>query len=153
MKIALACDHGGFELKEALKAAIVEWGYQFEDFGCFDTRSVDYPDMVYPACVSVRDGQNDLGIVMCGTGIGASIVANKTRGIRCALINHDVEVAKVTRLHNDSNVLAMGGRLVSIDEGLAIAKAWLETDFSQENRHKQRIQKIAAIEEKEGIER
>mgnify|MGYP000990066999 CR=1 FL=1 len=146
MKLAIACDHGAFELKEALKEACQQWGHEVEDFGSYDTSAVDYPDTVYPACVSVRDGKNDLGIVMCGSGIGASIVANKTRGIRCALVNNSIELAKITRLHNDANVLAMGGRFNTIEEGLAIAKAFLDTPFSGEERHLCRIQKISTIE-------
>lgn len=149
MKIAVACDHGAFEHKEAIKKACIAWGYEVEDFGSYDTNAVDYPDTVYPACVSVRDHRNDFAIVLCGTGIGASIVANKTRGIRCALINNNIEVARTTRLHNDTNALAMGGRLNTVEEAVAIAKAWLETDFSNEERHVCRIQKIADIEAKE----
>lgn len=148
MKIAIACDHGAYEHKEALKLHLTQQGHELIDFGGFSASAVDYPDTVYPACKAVSSNQVDAGIVMCGTGIGASIVANKVKGIRCALV-YDPEVAKITRLHNDTNVLAMGGRLVSVDEAIIIADAWLNTDFSLEERHQNRINKITDIESKE----
>lgn len=148
MKIALACDHGAYEHKEALRKHLTQEGHQVQDFGAHDTKAVDYPDTVYPACLSVADGTNDVGIVLCGTGIGASIVANKVKGIRCALV-YDPEVAKITRLHNDTNVLASGGRLVSPELLVDIAEAWLNTPFSEEERHQCRIDKIKAVEDME----
>ncbi len=148
MEIALACDHGAFEHKEALKKHLEEKGYTVNDFGPFTEESVDYPDTVYPACDYVRTHPESLGIVMCGTGIGASIVANKVKGIRCALV-YDVEVAKITREHNNSNVLASGGRLVSVEKMLEIADMWLSTAFSEDARHQRRIDKISTVEEKE----
>ena len=148
MEIALACDHGAFEHKEALKKHLEENGYKVNDFGPFVEESVDYPDTVYPACKYVADHPESLGIVMCGTGIGASIVANKVKGIRCALV-YDVEVAKITREHNNSNVLASGGRLVSVEKMLEIADMWLSTAFSEDARHQRRIDKISTVEEKE----
>lgn len=146
MKIALACDHGAFTHKEALKKHLEEKGYEVIDFGTCSEDSMDYPDTVYPAAKAVAHHDADYGIVMCGTGIGASIVANKVHGIRCSLVN-DVKLAAITREHNNSNVLAMGGRVVSIEEMLEIADTWLTTPFSFGVRHIQRINKIAEIEE------
>jgi ribose 5-phosphate isomerase B len=148
MKIALAADHGGFAHKELLKEKLIEWGYEVEDFGTQGEDSVDYSDFVYPAAKAVSEGRADKGIIFCGTGIGASITANKVNGIRCALVN-DVTVAEVTRLHNDSNVLAMGGRVISEDTMLKVASVWLNTPFSEDARHQRRIHKIAEIEKAE----
>ncbi len=145
MDIALACDHGAFEHKEALKKHLSEKGYTIHDFGTHSLDSMDYPDTVYPACEFVSSHPDSLGIVMCGTGIGASIVANKVKGIRCALV-YDVEVAKITREHNNSNVLASGGRLVSVEKMLEIADMWLSTAFSEDARHQRRIDKISKVE-------
>jgi ribose 5-phosphate isomerase B len=148
MKVALACDHGAIKHKEAIKAFLIKKGHQVEDFGTYSEDSVDYPDFVYPACKSVVQQKNDVAIVMCGTGIGASIVANKVKGIRCALIN-EPKVAHITRLHNDTNVLAMGGRLVSEKKAVKIAEVWLSTEFSRDIRHIQRLHKITKVEEAE----
>lgn len=148
MKIALACDHGAYAHKEAIKAYLLKKGHEVEDFGTHSEASMDYPDTVYPACKSVAQQKNGAGIVMCGTGIGASIVANKVKGIRCALIN-DPKVAQITRLHNDTNVLAMGGRLVSEKKAIQIVEMWLKTEFSHDVRHIQRLHKITKIEEAE----
>lgn len=145
MKIALACDHGAFEHKEALKKHLENKGYEVHDFGTHSNDSMDYPDTVYPASQFVASHEDTLGFVMCGTGIGASIVANKVHGIRCALV-YDETVARITREHNNANILASGGRLVSIEKLLLIADAFLETPFSQEARHQQRINKISHIE-------
>ena len=111
---------------------------------------MDYPDTVYPACCSVADRSNDFGIVLCGTGIGASIVANKVKGVRCALV-YDPKVAEISRQHNDTNVLALGGRLTSVAVALEIVDKWLSTSFSQDERHKVRIDKISKIEETENV--
>lgn len=148
MKIALAADHGGYQYKEILKQKLDEWGYEVEDFGTHSEDSMDYSDVVYPAAKAVSEGRCDRGIIFCGTGIGASITANKVHGIRCALVN-DVAVAEVTRLHNDSNVLAMGGRVISEETMVQISKTWLDTLFSEDERHQRRIDKIAAIEKLE----
>jgi ribose 5-phosphate isomerase B len=148
MKIALACDHGAFEHKEAIKLHLLKKGHQVQDFGTHNEESMDYPDTVYPASCSVADASNDFGIVLCGTGIGASIVANKVKGVRCALV-YDPKVAEITRMHNDTNVLALGGRLTSVAVALEIVDKWLGSSFSQEERHKNRIDKICRIEETE----
>jgi ribose 5-phosphate isomerase B len=151
MKIALACDHGAYNHKEAIREELLKHGFEVEDFGCYSDASVDYPDTVYPAAKSVADGSNDFGIVLCGTGIGASIVANKVRGIRCALV-YDTTTASIAREHNNTNVLATGGRIVSAAEAVAISLTWLNTGFPGEERHMRRIDKITAIETKEGEE-
>lgn len=146
MKIAIACDHGAFTHKEVLKKHLEEKGYEVTDFGTCSEDSMDYPDTVYPAAKAVANHDVDYGIVMCGSGIGASIVANKVNGIRCSLIN-DKKLAAVTREHNNSNVLAMGGRVISEEEMLEIVDIWLSTPFSFGLRHMQRINKITEIEE------
>jgi len=151
MKIALACDHGAYLHKEAIKEELIKRGIEVIDFGGFSCDSIDYPDTVYPAAKAVANHEADLGIVMCGTGIGASIVANKVNGIRCALV-FDEETASITRQHNDSNVLAMGGRLVSIEKAVSIALHWLSSDFSNDPRHLRRIHKISIIEEEQSHE-
>lgn len=148
MRIAIAADHGGFAHKEVLKQKLIEWGYEVNDFGTDSEESVDYSDFVYPAAKAVSEGRADKGIILCGTGIGASITANKVNGIRCALVS-DVTVAEVTRLHNDTNILAMGGRVINEDTMLKIARVWLSTPFSEDSRHQRRISKIAEIEKAE----
>ncbi|QIK68960.1 RpiB/LacA/LacB family sugar-phosphate isomerase [Erysipelothrix sp. HDW6C] len=148
-KIALASDQGGFEQKEALKSVITEMGYEFEDYGVHSDASVDYPDVIYPAVKAVADGEYEMGIILCGTGIGASIVANKVRGIRAALVT-STEVAELTREHNDSNILALAGRTTELAMNEAIVRTWLGTAYSQDERHTRRINKIKDIEIKEG---
>ena len=121
MKIAIASDHGGYALKNELLPYITELGHEFRDFGCYSTDSMDYPDIAFPAAEAVASGEFDRGILICGTGIGVSICANKVRGIRCALCG-DVLSAELTRQHNDSNMLAMGGRIIGIETAKAIVK-------------------------------
>jgi len=146
MKIAIASDHGGFELKEYLKEAIEESGFTYEDFGPNSKDSVDYPDFALQVAEAVAKGEFSRGILVCGTGIGMSIVANKIPGVRAALC-HDTFSAQATREHNDSNILALGERVIG--RGLAgqIVKIWLKTDF-QGGRHQKRIDKIREIERK-----
>lgn len=145
-KIAMGCDHGAFELKEGLKAHLLSLGYEVKDFGCFSKDSMDYPDTALPAAQAVAKGEADRGIVLCTTGIGVSICANKVKGIRCALCVNE-ECASLTRQHNDTNVLALGAKLVNPDEAIAIADIWLTTPFSQGERHQRRIDKIARYEQ------
>lgn len=145
MKIAIACDHGGFELKQVIINRLNEQGYEVKDFGCYSCESVDYPDYAYPVAKSVADKEYDRGILICGTGIGMSIAANKVKGIRCALC-HDVFSAHATREHNDSNVLAMGARVIGAGLAIDIVDTWLKTEFTG-GRHSSRIEKITAIEE------
>lgn len=145
MKIAMACDHGGFDYKEKLKSVLLAEGYEVVDYGCHSSASVDYPDMAYPCAKAVGNKEVDRGIVICGTGIGVSIVANKVEGVRCALVS-DLFSAQATREHNDSNMLAMGGRVISEELMLQIAKVWLETPFSNDERHLRRIAKVTDID-------
>ena len=148
MRIAISSDHGGFEHKQLLIEAIKAMGHTVEDFGVYADESVDYPDFIYPAAKSVASNSNDLGIIICGTGIGASIVANKVRGIRCALVT-SVEVAQLTREHNDSNVLVLGPRFTSEENLYAIIDNFLNTEFSNDERHIKRIEKIKGVEANE----
>lgn len=147
MKIAIASDHGGFALKCQIMDYLHELGYEFKDFGCFSEESMDYPDIAFPTAKAVASGEFERGILICGTGIGVSICANKVDGIRCALCE-DVLSAELTRLHNDSNVLAMGGRIIGSETAKAIVKTWLNTEFSG-GRHQRRIDKISAFEDAE----
>lgn len=149
MKLAIGCDHGAYEEKAALVTYLKEKGYEVTDFGTFGPESVDYPDFVRPVAEAVSKKESDFGIVLCGTGIGASITANKYHGIRCALV-YDPEIAKITREHNNTNVLAMGGRTTSIEVMKQIVDNWLETPFSNDQRHIRRIDKISEIEKEQG---
>lgn len=144
MKIAVACDHGGFTLKQAVLSYLNENQYETRDFGCFDTSSVDYADYAFPACEAVVNGEADRAVVICTTGIGMCISANKVRGIRCALCCN-VYMAEMTRRHNDTNALALGANVVDTDTALAILSTWLTTEF-EGGRHARRIGKIAAYE-------
>ena len=141
MKIAMASDHGGFDYKESLKKHLEAQGHVVEDFGCYDKSSCDYPDFVKPAAKSVADGKNDRGIVICSTGIGVSIAANKVNGVRCALVS-DLMSARLTREHNNTNVLAMGQFVVGEALMKEIADTWLNTEFSNGERHIRRIEKL-----------
>ncbi len=145
MKISVACDHGALDLKNAVKAHLEAQGYEVADFGCHTLESCDYPDMIAPAAQAVANGECDKGIVLCTTGIGASITANKVKGIRCALLS-DVLSARMTRLHNDTNVMALGAGIVGKNLALEIVDVWLGTEFSGDERHQRRINKMMAIE-------
>ncbi|MBM4400222.1 MAG: ribose 5-phosphate isomerase B [Candidatus Cloacimonetes bacterium] len=138
MIIAIASDHAGFCLKEDIKKALpqIEW----TDFGAFSKDSVDYPDTGYPAAKAVAEGTCDKGILICGSGIGMSIVANRIPGIRAALCN-TVEIAKLSRLHNDANILVLAGRFSPTPLALEIVNTWLDTDF-EGGRHQTRLNKI-----------
>lgn len=140
MKIAFAADHGGFGLKEEVKQYCLSKGYEVEDFGCYSNESVDYPDYAIPAAQAITSGKADVGIFICGTGIGMSIAANKQPGIRAALV-HDVFSAKATKEHNDSNVLCMGARVIGSGLALSIVDTWLGAEFSG-GRHVRRIEKL-----------
>jgi ribose 5-phosphate isomerase B len=144
MKIAIACDHGGFRLKNVLIENMKAQGVEVVDFGTYSEESCDYPDYASKAAKAVANGECDRGVVVCGTGIGVTITANKVKGIRCALC-HDVFSAKATRAHNDANMIAMGQRVIG--EGLAveILNAWLHTEF-EGGRHIKRIEKMMALE-------
>lgn len=144
MKIALACDHGALSLKETVKKHLLEKGYEVKDFGTNSLDSCDYPDYAGPAAQSVASGECDKGIVLCTTGIGVSITANKVRGVRCALLS-DLLSAKMTRQHNDTNVMAMGAAIVGEMLALQIVDTWLGTEF-EGGRHQRRIDKMMAYE-------
>jgi len=145
MKIAIACDHGALELKNALGARLEQQGYEVKDFGTYTLDSCDYPDFVGPAAKAVAAGECDKGIVLCTTGIGVSITANKVDGIRCALLS-DLMSAKLTRLHNDTNMTALGAAVVGQMLAFEIVDTWLGTEFSGEARHQRRIDKVMAYE-------
>ena len=145
MKIAIGSDHGAFEYKQEIIKHLTELGHEVKDFGCYSNESCDYPDYILPVAIAVSKGEYDRGIAMCGTGIGASITANKVKGIRCALVN-DLSVAKVTREHNDSNILSFGARVISLETAIQIVDVWLNTPFSNEERHIRRINKIKEYE-------
>lgn len=145
MTIALGCDHGGFDLKNIVMEHLIQKEYKAIDFGTFDNQSVDYPDFAVPVCEAVLSGRADFGILVCGTGIGISIAANKIRGIRCALAG-DVYSAKACKAHNNANVLSLGARVVGSGLALEIVDAFLQTPFSEEARHMRRIQKMMDLE-------
>lgn len=143
MKVSIASDHGGFDLKEAVKAYLTDKGYEVVDFGTNSKDSCDYPEFARPAAQAVADGKVDKGIVICTTGIGVSIVANKVNGVRCALC-HNEYTATMTRLHNDSNVLAMGAAVVEEELAKKIVDIFMETEFSGEEKHVRRVSMIEA---------
>ena len=145
MKITIGSDHGAVQLKEEVKMVLKEYGdVEVKDVGTFGTDSVDYPDIAEKVCGDVVSGKADRGIVLCGTGIGISIAANKIKGIRCALCN-DVFSAKMSRQHNDANVLAMGGRVMGFGPAGEIVRAFVEGKF-EGGRHERRVNKIMALE-------
>ena len=139
--IGLGCDHGGYELMQEVKKHLDKKGIPCRDFGCYSMGSVDYPDYARQVGRAVQEGSCEKGILICGTGIGISITANKMPGIRAALCS-DCFSAKAARLHNDANILAMGGRVVGAGLALKIVDTFLDTPFSEEERHKRRIYRI-----------
>lgn len=146
MKIAIGSDHAGHKLKVEVVKVLEELDVEIEDHGCNCEESVDYPDYALPVAENVASGAADKGILICGTGIGISISANKLKGVRCALV-HDVFSAKAARAHNNSNILAMGERIIGPGLAGEIVRAWLETEF-EGGRHATRVDKMMAIEEK-----
>ena len=145
MKIAIGCDHGALALKNKMVAHLESNGYSVRDFGTYTADSCDYPEFAAAAARAVASGECEKGIVLCTTGIGVSITANKVDGIRCALLT-DVWSAKMTRLHNDTNMMALGAGVVGENLALEIADVWLGTPFSGEARHQRRIDKVMALE-------
>ena len=139
--IALGSDHGGYDLKMQVMEHLKERGLEVKDFGCFDKSSCDYPDFGRAAAEAVADGTCDRGIVVCTTGIGISIVANKVKGVRCAFCT-DPYLAKMTRLHNDANMLALGGGITGKNLAMEIVDTFLDTEFSRGENHIRRISKI-----------
>ncbi|CAG7655646.1 ribose 5-phosphate isomerase B [Paenibacillus allorhizosphaerae] len=151
MKIAMGADHAGYRLKDVLKPFIESLGHEVQDYGAMGSESVDYPDYAAIVCEKVTSGEADKGILICGTGIGMTIAANKVPGIRCALV-HDLFSAKATREHNDSNVLSLGERVIGPGVAEEIVKIWLETGFSGGERHKNRVGKVKALEDKYAVQ-
>ncbi len=139
--IALGSDHGGYELKQELIKHLKERGIEFKDYGCYDDKSCDYPVYAKKVANAIISGECDRGILICGTGIGISITANKFKGIRAALC-HDTYSAQATREHNDANILAMGARVVGVGLALKIVDTFLDTKFSNDERHIRRINLI-----------
>jgi ribose 5-phosphate isomerase B len=148
MKIALGSDHAGFELKEHLRAYLAELKVDTLDLGTYSEDSVDYPDVAVKVAEKVARGEVERGLLICGTGIGMSIVANRFAGVRAALC-HDLYTARVSREHNNANILALGGWLIGKGLAREILKVWLQSEF-QGGRHARRIRKIAALEGKAG---
>jgi len=147
MKIALGSDHGGYQLKENLKGYLKGLNVEYTDFGCDSEQAVDYPDIGFKVSNEIKDGNFDKGILICGTGIGMSVVANKVRGIRAALCYNEF-TARYSREHNDANILVLGGRVIGSGLAKEIVKVWLNTNFSQEERHINRLNKIKQEEDK-----
>ena len=144
--VAVGCDHGGFKLKEEIVAHLKANNVEFEDFGVFEEKSVDYPDIASVVCESILSGECENGILVCGTGIGISIAANKHKGIRAALCSDEFS-AKFTRLHNDANVICLGGRVIGPGLACELVDVFLNTGF-EGGRHALRVQKISDIENK-----
>lgn len=145
MKVAVGCDHGGYVLKDAVVATLEQLGAEVADLGCYGTESVDYPKFGLKVAKAVQSGECDAGVVMCGTGIGISIVANKVNGIRCGLCTNAF-MAEMTKRHNNANVIALGGRVVSPSEASDIVKAWYTAEF-EGGRHQKRLDMIKDIEQ------
>ncbi|MEN2767287.1 ribose 5-phosphate isomerase B [Ornithinibacillus xuwenensis] len=145
MKVIVSGDHAGMTIRNEVKSLLEEMGIEYEDTGCSCETSVDYPDYALPAAERVANGEFDRGILICGTGIGMSIAANKVNGIRCAL-THDVYSAQLTRQHNDSNMIALGERVIGPGLAREIVKTWLKTDFDG-GRHANRLDKIKTYED------
>ena len=145
MKIAIGCDHGALALKNTVVEHLTKKGFEVKDFGTYTLDSCDYPDFAAAAAKAVAAGECDKGIVLCTTGIGVSIAANQVNGIRCALLS-DVMSARMTREHNDTNVMAIGAGVVGQMLALEIIDTWLGTEFSGEARHQRRIDKVMALE-------
>ena len=145
MKISIGCDHGALTLKNKIAAHLEAQGHEVRDFGTYTSASCDYPDFAAAAARAVASGECEKGIVLCTTGIGVSISANKIKGIRCALLT-DTWTAKMTRLHNDTNMMALGAGVVGENLALEIVDTWLATEFSGEARHQRRIDKVMNLE-------
>lgn len=143
MKIAIGADHGGFDLKKTIIVALKALGHDVTDFGCHGTESVDYPDFAEKVARGISEGTFDRGILICGTGIGMSMAANRFPNVRCALC-HNLYTARLSREHNDANILAMGGRVIGAGIAAEMAKVFLETAF-EGGRHTRRLDKINAF--------
>jgi ribose 5-phosphate isomerase B len=144
MKLAIGCDHGGFELKEAVRGYLEKNNIPYEDFGAYNTDSIDYAPIAAKAAKAVASGEADYGILVCSTGIGISIAANKVKGIRAALCTNEF-CAEMTRRHNNANILCMGGKVIDKETALKLVDIFLHTEF-EGGRHQRRIDQIAQIE-------
>ena len=147
MKISFCCDHGGFIAKDAVFNYLKSKGHEVVDFGTFSDESCDYPDYAYPTAEAVGKGECDFGILICGTGIGMSICANKVKGVRCAHVTN-LFCAEVTRQHNNSNMIAMGARINTVEEIVSFIDKFLTTEFELGGRHETRVGKVKAYEQK-----
>ena len=145
-KVAIGCDHGGIVLKDAVVSVLTDLGAEIVDFGTMTDQSVDYPEFGLKVAEAVAEGKVDCGVVMCGTGIGISISANKVPGVRCALVTNEF-MATATKNHNNSNVLALGGRVTTPEDAKALVKAWYTAEY-EGGRHQRRLDMITAIEKK-----
>lgn len=145
MKVAIGCDHGALALKNKVVSHLEQRGFEVKDFGTYTLDSCDYPDFAGAAAKAVASGECEKGIVLCTTGIGVSIAANKVKGIRCALLS-DLMSARLTREHNDTNMMAIGAAVVGEGLALEIVDTWLDTEFSHNERHQRRIDKVMALE-------
>jgi len=148
LKIAIGSDHAGFELKEEIAKMLREEGVEFKDFGTFSAEPVDYPDIAAEVSLAIISGNFDLGILVCGTGVGMSIAANKFKGIRAAHCS-DEYTARLSRKHNNANVLTLGGRTIGQELAKSVVKAWLGARFEDNSRHAKRVDKIRLLEEKQ----
>ena len=144
MKIAVGCDHGGLEHKNAIAEHLKSEGFEVEDFGIYENKSVDYPEIALKVANSIKNGENELGILVCGTGIGMSLAANKVNGIRAAACSEHFS-SKYTRLHNNSNILCLVGRVIGIGTALELCDIFVNTEF-EGGRHQRRIDMITEIE-------
>ena len=145
MRISIGCDHGALALKNKMVAHLTKKGYDVKDCGTYTADSCDYPDFAAAAAKAAAGGECEKGVVLCTTGIGVSIAANKVKGIRCALLS-DVMSARLTREHNDTNMMAIGAGVVGEMLALEILDTWLDTEFSHNERHQRRIDKVMALE-------
>ncbi len=146
MKVAIGCDHGGIVLKEDVIKAVESLGYEYIDLGCYTTESVDYPDYAEKVCKAILSGEAEKGVLLCGTGIGISIAANKVKGIRCAHVTDNFS-AEMSAEHNNAQIIAMGGRITSGEDAYTFTKTFLTTAFAG-GRHANRVDKIMALEDK-----
>ena len=145
-KIALGCDHGGLEHKNAIAEHLKERGFEIKDFGIYEQKSVDYPEIAEKVANSIASGETELGILVCGTGIGMSLAANKVKGIRAAACSEHFS-AKYTRLHNNSNILCLGGRVIGVGTAIELVDLFVDTEF-EGGRHQRRVDMITTIENK-----
>lgn len=144
MKIAIGCDHGGLEHKDAIVKHLKERGFEVKDEGIYEAHSVDYPDIAVKVCADITSGECERGVLVCGTGIGMSIAANKVKGIRAAAVSEHFS-AKYTRLHNNSNIICLGGRVLGVGTALELVDLFVDTEF-EGGRHQTRVDKIMNIE-------